>query len=85
MPVSVTEIVICESDRSAIILIRPFLGVNFTALLNRFQKICCKRFASPSTGQLKDSMMVSNLIRFASAAGRTESMAASITVARSTA
>ena len=84
MPVSITETRIPAPQRSPVILICPPFGVNFTALLKRFQKICCKRVASPSTGA-PDSMQVSSTISFASRAGRTESIAASMMLERSTA
>src|SRR5919109_636511 len=50
--------------------IRPWRGVNFTALMSRFHSTCWRRPAAPSTRTGVASSSVSTAIDFASAAGR---------------
>ena len=65
--------------------IRPPFGVNFTALMSRFQMTCCRRPAAP---RIAASAGIEHgcgaACSFAAAAGRTESSAASTTAPRST-
>ena len=75
-PVSLTSMTTVPFDRSALSVTRPCSGVNLMALLSRFQTTCCMRAGSHMIA-CAPSMSHSSLIRLASAAGRTESTAAS--------
>ena len=57
-------------------LTRPPRGVNLIAFMSRFQITCCNLLGSPLTRQLASSSSVSIGIPFASAAGRSASIAA---------
>src|SRR6266511_2056085 len=50
LPVSLTMILACASQRSIRTSTRPPGSVNLIALERRFQKTCCSRFASPRFG-----------------------------------
>ena len=68
----------------AVTCTRPPLGVNFTALVSRFQTTCCSRSGSPHHARRSASSAGCSRMPLASAAGRTVSSAASTTAARST-
>ena len=70
-PVSLTTISTCELTRSRRTWTRPSLGVNLTALVNRFQMTCCRRSGSPETGPTAGSMIVWTTTPLALAAGWT--------------
>ena len=83
-PVSDTLSSACELTRSSHTWMRPPFGVNLTALVSRFQTTCRSRPGSPCTWVGVASRSVWIRTPLASAAGRTDSMAASTTEARST-
>ena len=77
-PLSLTWICTSEPTRVANITIEPALGVNFSALVSRFHKICCSRSASALIVRSASSSALSTVsaMPLASAAGRSASAAA---------
>ena len=84
MPVSATLISMCEFTRSSSTCTLPPLGVNLIAFESRFQTTCCSRLGSPEIGPAPGSSSFSSRMPFASAAGRTVSIAASTKATGST-
>ena len=74
-PVSLTAISTCEFTRSRVICTRPPFGVNLTAFESRFHTTCWRRAGSPAIRPVSVSSTVCSRIPFASAAGRTISIA----------
>ncbi len=83
-PMSRTTISIWPSAFARRTSTRPPWGVNFTALLRRFQTTCWSRFGSPVIGPIRSCRSVLSSMDLASAAGRTASSAASMTGGSST-
>jgi hypothetical protein len=80
MPTPVSEMVIdtADADEVSATRISPPGGVNFTALVRRFQTTCWRRPGSPTTSPWMRSIVRSTRRFFASAAGRMESIAPSM-------
>ena len=85
IPESATVISTWEFTRSSRTSTLPSLGVNLIALVSKFQTICCKRVGSPETGPACGSRTLRSRICLASAAGRTDSIAAQTMLPKSTA
>src|SRR3989454_2551195 len=63
---------------------RPLSGVNLTAFDRRFERLCCRRSGSATTGPTVSSTSTLSAIDLAAAAGCTASTAAATTAAGST-
>ena len=83
-PVSVTVICARPSARCSRTSTRPPEAVNLMAFASRFQTTCCRRLASPVTCRAAGSRITASWMPLVSAFSRTESVAALITVDRST-
>jgi hypothetical protein len=82
-PLSSTLISMQEPTRDSVTATRPPRGVNLIAFDSRFQMTCCRRLGSPEIGPADGSTSSTRRMLLDSAEGRTESIAALITVARS--
>ena len=82
MPVSATLISTCEFTRSSTTCTLPPLGVNLIAFDSRFQTTCCRRSGRRRSGRPAGRGTVASRMSFASADGRTVSIAASMNDAR---